>query len=63
MAEEGMKTTPNKLIHIGNPIVFDTDVFHAQLCKLMLAAYENSEDVCGIVKEMVPTYFSDTAIK
>ena len=25
MAEEGMNTTPNKLIHIGSPIPFDTE--------------------------------------
>jgi FlaA1/EpsC-like NDP-sugar epimerase len=56
MAEEGLKTTPNKLIHIGNPIKFDTDLFQKQLDELMLAAYENSESVTDMVKEMVPTY-------
>ena len=56
MEEEGLKTTPNKLIHIGNPIKFDTDLFQKQLDELMLAAYENSESVTDMVKEMVPTY-------
>ena len=56
MEEEGMKTTPNKLIHIGNPIQFDTDLFQKQLEKLMLAAYENSESIATMIKEMVPTY-------
>lgn len=56
MAEEGMQRTPNKLIHIGNPILFDTEVFQHQLEELMLAAYENSDDICEMVKEMVPTY-------
>ncbi len=56
MAEEGLKTTPNKLIHIGNPIQFDTDLFQEQLDKLMLAAYENSDSIVELVKEMVPTY-------
>ncbi len=56
MEEEGLKTTPNKLIHIGNPIQFDTDLFQSQLNKLMLAAYENSETITEKVKEMVPTY-------
>ena len=56
MEEEGLKTTPNKLIHIGNPIQFDTDLFQKQLDKLMLAAYDNSESITGMVREMVPTY-------
>ncbi len=56
MEEEGLKTTPNKLIHIGNPIHFDTDLFQSQLNELMLAAYENSETITEKVKEMVPTY-------
>ena len=56
MEEEGMKTTPNKLIHIGNPIQFDTDLFQKQLGELMLAAYENTEKITDMVKEMVPTY-------
>ena len=56
MEEEGLKTTPNKLIHIGNPIEFDTDLFQKQLDELMLAAYENSETITEKVREMVPTY-------
>ncbi len=56
MEEEGLKRTPNKLIHIGNPIPLDTDVFQSQIEELMSAAYENSDDVCDIVKKMVPTY-------
>lgn len=56
MEEEGLKTTPNKLIHIGNPIHFDTDLFQKQLDELMLAAYENNPDITAMVKDMVPTY-------
>ncbi len=56
MAEEGLKTTANKLIHIGNPIKFDTDLFQKQLEELMAAAYENSSTITEKVKEMVPTY-------
>lgn len=56
MEEEGLKTTPNKLIHIGNPIQFDTDLFQKQLDQLMLAAYENSETITEMVRKMVPTY-------
>ena len=57
MAEEGMKTTPNKLIHIGNPIPFDTDVFLGQLNDLMYTSYNNDENNIRIlVKEIVTTY-------
>ena len=56
MEEEGLKTTPNKLIHIGNPIQFDTDLFRQQLDNLMRAAYENSDTIIENIKEMVPTY-------
>lgn len=56
MAEEGMKTTPNQLIHVGSPIAFNVEKFLRQLEKLMYASYENSQDVDRLVKEMVPTY-------
>lgn len=56
MAEEGLKRTPNKLIHIGNPIPFDTAEFRAQLEELMNAAYDNDDDIRTIVEKMVPTY-------
>lgn len=56
MEEEGLQTTPNKLIHIGSPIQFDTDLFQQQLDSLMLAAYENNPAITEMVKEMVPTY-------
>ncbi len=56
MEEEGLQRTPNKLIHIGTPIQFDTDLFRKQLDELMLAAYENNPDITEKVKEMVPTY-------
>ena len=57
MSEEGMRTTPNKLIHIGNPIAFDCDAFLSQLQTLMQLSYE--EDDAGVVKlveNMVPTF-------
>lgn len=57
MAEEGMKTTPSHLIHIGCPIPFDTDKFLMQLEKLMYASYENRDDIKELVAEIVPTYY------
>ncbi len=57
MSEEGMRTTPNHLIHIGNPIPFDTDVFLGQLQGLMTAACNGQEDeIRGLVAEAVTTY-------
>lgn len=58
MEEEGLKTTHNKLIHIGNPIQFDTALFQKQLDGLMFAAYNNDPDITEKVREMVPTYKS-----
>ena len=56
MAEEGLRRTPNDLIHIGSPIPFDYDVFLAQMEELMDAAYNNDEGIRGVVKGMVSTY-------
>lgn len=57
MSEEGLRTTPNHLIHIGNPIPFDTDAFLGQLQTLMTAAYDGQEDqIRDLVAEAVPTY-------
>ena len=62
MAEEGMKTTPNKLIHIGSPIPFDLEKFLGDLEYLAKASYSNREDICDLVQNVVPTYKQDRAI-
>ena len=60
MAEEGLQKTDNDLIHIGNPIKFDEDVFLNKLENLMLAAYANKEgQIRGLVKDMVSTYYPE----
>ena len=56
MAEEGLKRTPNDLIHIGYPVPFDTDIFLEQLKHLEYVAYRNTEHIRDDVKEMVSTY-------
>ncbi len=56
MEEEGLQTTANKLIHIGSPIQFDTDLFQKQLDELMTAAYNNDDSMVEIVENIVPTY-------
>ena len=60
MAEEGMKKTRNELIHIGSPIPFDYESFLLQLNNLMEAAYENREEICKMVEQMVSTYHPET---
>ncbi|WP_408608205.1 MULTISPECIES: polysaccharide biosynthesis protein [Blautia] len=62
MAEEGMKTTPNKLIHIGSPIPFDTEKFLGDLEGLATVSYRNRQDICELVKRVVPTYKPDNVI-
>ena len=50
----------NDMIHIGNPIRFDEDVFLSKLEGLMLAAYANKEgQIRGMVKDMVSTYYPE----
>ena len=57
MSEEGLKTTPNQLIHIGSPIPFDVDEFLQQLPLLMEIAYDGREDqIHAVVSQVVPTY-------
>ena len=57
MSEEGLKTTPNQLIHIGCPIPFNVDEFVYQLQVLMTAAGDGRDDVIrDLVAQVVPTY-------
>lgn len=56
MAEEGMKRTKNELIHIGQPIPFDTTEFLHQLEELAEASYENSDNIVEMVEEIVTTF-------
>ena len=57
MAEEGMRTTPNHLIHIGSPIAFEADKFLSQLQGLLDAAYNGEEaQIRSLVSRVVTTY-------
>ena len=56
MAEEGLKKTKNRLIHIGSPIPFDIETFWQQLCGLFEAARKEEADIRERVKEVVSTY-------
>lgn len=57
MSEEGLRTTPNHLIHIGRPIYFDADEFLRRMHVLMDAAYNGQEgEIRGLVADLVGTY-------
>ena len=59
MDEEGLKETPNKLIHIGMPIKMDDKKFLKELDKLIAAAYENKPNIKEKVAKIVDTYTID----
>ncbi|MBQ2061830.1 MAG: polysaccharide biosynthesis protein [Oscillospiraceae bacterium] len=63
MAEEGLRSTANEMIHIGNPIPFDVDAFLKQLEELMDAAYANRPTIKALVEKMVSTYHPENAGK
>ena len=57
MSEEGLRTTPNRLIHIGQPIAFDEDAFLSQLQRLMELSYAGlEEETKALVAQLAPTY-------
>ncbi|MBR5048860.1 MAG: polysaccharide biosynthesis protein [Erysipelotrichaceae bacterium] len=56
MAEEGLSTTANEMIHIGKPLEFNADEFFVQLSDLMKMAYRNDSDIRTKVEEIVPSY-------
>lgn len=56
MAEEGLKKTDNDLIHIGQPIQFDTEKFLGQLETLAAESYGNSDHIVELVESIVTTF-------
>lgn len=57
MAEEGLRKTPNQLIHIGNALDIDVEAFLPSLKEIMDLAYEGREDaVRDLISKMVPTF-------
>lgn len=56
MDEEGLKKTANKMIFIGKPIDFDTEIFEKQLEELILHAKQEDKDIRKEIKDIVPTY-------
>ncbi len=56
METEGLRTTPNKLISICNPVDFDADELFNNIEQLMHICYEEPEKVKDFVESIVPTY-------
>ena len=57
MSEEGLKETENHLIHVAEPIKFDSNVFLNNLSELMNLAYSNAApDVVQKIRDTVPTF-------
>ena len=56
MSEEGLQNTENDLIHIGQPIDIDEEVFIDTLNKMQNVMYDDNADVRELVKRIVPTY-------
>jgi FlaA1/EpsC-like NDP-sugar epimerase len=59
MDEEGLKETPNRLIHIGKPIELDVDVFKKHLSELKSACEKDDRTIKEAVSRVVETYKVD----
>ena len=60
MGEEGLKETPNKLIHIAEPIKMDDEKFLKDLEYLDEDSRAEDESIREKVAEIVPTYHPDS---
>ena len=56
MDEEGLQTTENAMIHIGQPLKIDEDAFASQLRALERACDENAPNIKELVADIVKTY-------
>ena len=64
MSEEGLKETENHMIHVAEPIKFDSLAFIGQLGELMKLAYANeAEGTVKKIKETVVTFRNSDAGK
>lgn len=59
MDEEGLRDTPNHLIHIGEPIDMDDKKFVSALHELDYISHEESEHIKELVASIVGTYKPD----
>ena len=56
MQEEGMRRTPNRMIHIGKPIELDEELFWQRLAELQQLCGRNNGDYEALMLQLVPTY-------
>ena len=56
MAEEGLESTPNDLIFVGQPIDIDKNVFLDKLNSLIEVAEANSNNIKDEIKKICDTY-------
>ena len=56
MDEEGIRSTANKLIHIGKPLEIDEQLFQSQLEELEALCHRPDGDVRPLLRQIVPTY-------
>lgn len=56
MDEEGLKETPNRLIHIGQPIEMDDEVVRDQIHKLDEASLQEDDTIKMVMASVVLTY-------
>ena len=59
MDEEGLRDTPNHLIHIGEPIDMDDEKFMSTLHHLDSISHEDSQHIKEVVAGIVMTYKPD----
>lgn len=59
MDEEGMQKTANGLINVAQPIKLDEENFWKNMADLYAAAYDETDAMKHLVKQLVPTYKID----
>ncbi len=59
MAEEGLERTANDMISVGKPLVFDEENLFRKINELYIEAYNETDRMKELVKELVPTYKID----
>ncbi len=62
MSEEGMQTTDNDRIFIGNPLEIEDELFLSQIDALRVACSLDTTDIRKMIKEIVPTYVDHSEI-
>ena len=56
MGAEGLQETPNKLIHIAEPIEMDDELFAKNIHQLCLAAESETADPRPLIAKVTPTF-------